>query len=247
MVTGLPPFRGRHAVEVLNAVINSAPRPIRDLNPKAPAALQPILDRALAKDPKDRYQTMAALRDELKALMRRLSRETGGRAHRGLGHAPAPAARAAPPGSSPARSGACWAGSRVPRARRGPDPGAARAPSRPSTWGSEGKADPRRPALQEPHRRSPRQLLRVLARRRRDHGARPPEVAGGAPLRLHRPLRGAERGPAPGGRGAGRLARPRRRRSSRAPTACASPPSSSPRTPGRSSGATRSTSPPATS
>jgi serine/threonine-protein kinase len=31
----------------------------------------------MAKDPKDRYQTMAALRDELKALMRRLTRETG--------------------------------------------------------------------------------------------------------------------------------------------------------------------------
>ena len=39
MVTGQPPFRGRHAVEVLNAVINAAPRPIADVNPRAlPAA-----------------------------------------------------------------------------------------------------------------------------------------------------------------------------------------------------------------
>ena len=78
MLTGQPPFRGRHAVEVLNAVINTAPRPLRELNPKVPGGLQPILDRALAKDPKDRFQTMAALRDELKAVMRRFSRETGG-------------------------------------------------------------------------------------------------------------------------------------------------------------------------
>jgi serine/threonine-protein kinase len=77
MLTGIAPFRGRHAVEVLNAVINATPRPIADLNPRALSALQPILDRAMAKAPRDRYQTMAAFRDELKALMRRLTRETG--------------------------------------------------------------------------------------------------------------------------------------------------------------------------
>ena len=77
MVTGQPPFRGRHAVEVLNAVINATPRPIVEMNPRALPALQPILDRALAKAPQDRFQTMAAFRDELKALMRRLVRETG--------------------------------------------------------------------------------------------------------------------------------------------------------------------------
>jgi serine/threonine protein kinase/tetratricopeptide (TPR) repeat protein len=77
MLTGQQPFRGRHAVEMLNAVINAAPRPIAELNPRAPADLQPILERALAKAPKDRYQTMAAFRDDLKALMRRLTRETG--------------------------------------------------------------------------------------------------------------------------------------------------------------------------
>jgi len=77
MITGVAPFRGRHAVEVLNAVINQTPRPIVDLNPRALPALQPILERAMAKQARDRYQTMAAFRDELKSLMRRLTRETG--------------------------------------------------------------------------------------------------------------------------------------------------------------------------
>jgi serine/threonine-protein kinase len=77
MVTGAQPFRGEHPVEVLNAVINQRPRPIVEANPRALPALQPILDRALAKPRDDRYQTMAAFRDELKALMRRLTRETG--------------------------------------------------------------------------------------------------------------------------------------------------------------------------
>ncbi|HEY5908518.1 MAG TPA: serine/threonine-protein kinase, partial [Vicinamibacteria bacterium] len=77
MSTGSAPFKGRHAVEVLHAVINQPARPVREINPAAPSALQPILDRAMAKAPEGRYQTMAALRDELKALMRKLSRETG--------------------------------------------------------------------------------------------------------------------------------------------------------------------------
>jgi eukaryotic-like serine/threonine-protein kinase len=77
MVTGAPPFRGRHAVEVLSAVINTPARPIGEANPRAQPLLQPVLDRAMAKPPRDRYQTMAAFRDELKALMRRLTRETG--------------------------------------------------------------------------------------------------------------------------------------------------------------------------
>ena len=139
MVTGQAPFKGRHAVEVLNAVITAAPRPIRDWNPKAPPALQPILDRAMAKEPKDRYQTMAALRDELKSLMRRLSRETG--------LVPTEASATLVP---PQRSRSSWLLSgtmgRVlgrfrslppgPRTRSGPT-GAAGA--RPASWGSETK------------------------------------------------------------------------------------------------------------
>lgn len=77
MLTGQPPFKGKNRIEVLHAVLNQMPRPVAQLNPNAPPALQAILERALAKDPKDRYQTMAALRDELKVLMRRMSRETG--------------------------------------------------------------------------------------------------------------------------------------------------------------------------
>src|SRR6185436_16275040 len=74
MVTGHAPFRGRHPIEVLHAVINDSPAPIARMGAAAPQALQAILDRALAKEPSDRYPTMAAMRDELKSLLRRLSR-----------------------------------------------------------------------------------------------------------------------------------------------------------------------------
>src|SRR5207245_5260636 len=62
-------------LEKLHAVVHDDPRPIAQLNPKAPPELQAILDRALAKQPAERFQTMAAFRDELMALLRRLTHE----------------------------------------------------------------------------------------------------------------------------------------------------------------------------
>ena len=73
----------------------------REVNPAGPRGLQPIVDRALAKEPDDRYQTMAALRDELKALMRQaLARD----------RASSPP-RPRPPCWLPQRARASWAGS----------------------------------------------------------------------------------------------------------------------------------------
>jgi serine/threonine-protein kinase len=77
MVTGQQPFQGRNRVEVLHSVINRIPAPIAEYDPAAPPKLQWILDRALAKKPKDRFSTMALMRDELKKLMRDLTQETG--------------------------------------------------------------------------------------------------------------------------------------------------------------------------
>ncbi len=75
MFTGHRPFPGRHPLAVLNAIIHQPAPPLVRFNPRVPPALQPILDRALAKDPGDRFQTMAAFRDELKAVLRQLGRE----------------------------------------------------------------------------------------------------------------------------------------------------------------------------
>ncbi|MEP7273609.1 MAG: protein kinase, partial [Acidobacteriota bacterium] len=77
MVTGQQPFKGRHRIEVLSAVVNSTPRPVTEVNPKVPAGLEPILSRALAKSPGDRYRTMAEMGADLKALLRHLSHAAG--------------------------------------------------------------------------------------------------------------------------------------------------------------------------
>jgi serine/threonine-protein kinase len=140
MVTGQPPFRGRHAVEVLSAVINATPRPIREVNPRALPLVEPILDRALAKLPADRYQTMAAFRDALTALRRRLTRDAGPPAETTSGLPPLSRARAIWPftgtlGRVLGRIRPAGAGV-ASEARSGPLAGPG-APSRPPSWGTE--------------------------------------------------------------------------------------------------------------
>ena len=77
MVTGRQPFRGRNRIEILNAVINDEPEPVAEEIPGAPPRLQDVLDRALAKKPRERFGTMGEMRDELKGLLRRLLQDTG--------------------------------------------------------------------------------------------------------------------------------------------------------------------------
>src|SRR5262249_47645670 len=74
---GRQPFKGRNRIELLHAVINEEAEPITEYNPKAPDELQTIVDRAMAKRPRDRFGTMAELRDALKNLLRGLSVEMG--------------------------------------------------------------------------------------------------------------------------------------------------------------------------
>ena len=77
MITGRQPFGGRNRIEILHAVINDEPEPVAEENPGAPPRLQVILDRALAKRPRDRFGTMAEMRDELRGLMRQLLQDAG--------------------------------------------------------------------------------------------------------------------------------------------------------------------------
>src|SRR6266849_3348378 len=70
MLTGTWPFRGKSTVDVRHAVIHDQPKPLAEARPGAtPARLQQILDRAMRKDPRDRYQKIGELRDELRKVL----------------------------------------------------------------------------------------------------------------------------------------------------------------------------------
>ena len=77
MLAGTWPFRGQTAVEVRHAVLNDEPAPISKLRPgRIPARLQEILDKALAKDPRNRYQRISYFAEDLKALIRELGTDS---------------------------------------------------------------------------------------------------------------------------------------------------------------------------
>src|SRR5438874_5556948 len=71
MLTGMWPFTGKTSVDVRHAVLHDEPPALYEARPGgAPQQLQAILDRALAKDPKQRYQKVNELRDDLRGVLR---------------------------------------------------------------------------------------------------------------------------------------------------------------------------------
>jgi serine/threonine-protein kinase len=75
MLTGTWPFRGKSTVDVRHAVIHDQPKSLAEARPgPTPVRLQQILDKTLQKDPRDRYQNIGELRDDL----RRVLHEIGG-------------------------------------------------------------------------------------------------------------------------------------------------------------------------
>jgi serine/threonine-protein kinase len=74
MATGQIPFKGRTRADVISALLLEAHTPAIELNKYLPPHLSTVIDRALAKDPADRYQSMR----ELIADLRQVVAEAGG-------------------------------------------------------------------------------------------------------------------------------------------------------------------------
>lgn len=70
--TGKKPFEGDSIIKSLHSLIYEPAPQIKDINPAAPAELQRIIRRCLAKDKEDRYQTIKEVAIELKELRREL-------------------------------------------------------------------------------------------------------------------------------------------------------------------------------
>src|SRR5437763_273008 len=71
MLTGTWPFQGKTSVDVRHAVLHEDPVPLDQTRPgPTPPRLQAILDRTLAKNPKDRYQKAESLRNDLREALR---------------------------------------------------------------------------------------------------------------------------------------------------------------------------------
>ena len=73
MLTGTWPFRGKTTIDVRHAVLHDPPRPIAEVRGnQIPPRLQQIVDRALAKEPRNRFQNMEDFRNELRQVLQEL-------------------------------------------------------------------------------------------------------------------------------------------------------------------------------
>ena len=78
MLTGTWPFRGKTTIDVRHAVLHDPPRPIAELRSSAiPPRLEQIIEKALAKEPRDRFQNMEDFRSELRQVLHELEAGAG--------------------------------------------------------------------------------------------------------------------------------------------------------------------------
>jgi eukaryotic-like serine/threonine-protein kinase len=78
MLSGRLPFEGESMTQLMFAIANNPHPPIRDYNPALPEWIDPIIEKALAKDFEKRYQTGAELAEAI-----RVARKAGAAAHAG--------------------------------------------------------------------------------------------------------------------------------------------------------------------
>jgi len=74
MLTGIWAFQGKTVIDVRHQVLHGTPTPIAEMrNEPIPPRLQEIVNKALAKEPKDRYQQISQMRDDLRAVLQEVS------------------------------------------------------------------------------------------------------------------------------------------------------------------------------
>jgi eukaryotic-like serine/threonine-protein kinase len=72
MLTGHTPFRGEHEAAMMYSIVNESPLSLQQYRDDCPAELDRIIQRALEKDPEDRYQHI----DDMVSELRRLQKQT---------------------------------------------------------------------------------------------------------------------------------------------------------------------------
>ncbi|MBN2432902.1 MAG: protein kinase [Acidobacteria bacterium] len=78
MLTGQLPFKGDYESAMIYSILHDEPEPLAKYCPGLSSELLHIVNRALEKDPADRYQSVADMRIDLKRLERDADRVSGG-------------------------------------------------------------------------------------------------------------------------------------------------------------------------
>lgn len=74
MLSGIWAFQGKTVIDVRHQVLYGTPKPLADMRVDAlPPGLQPIVDKALQKEPKNRYQKISQMRDDLRGVLHQVA------------------------------------------------------------------------------------------------------------------------------------------------------------------------------
>ena len=74
MLTGHLPFRGEHEAAMVYSIVNEEPLPIQKYLPEVSSEIMHVLNRALEKDPEDRYQNIHEIVIDLRRSAKQTSR-----------------------------------------------------------------------------------------------------------------------------------------------------------------------------
>jgi len=70
LCTGEAPFQAANEIDLIFAVRDAAPRPVRDLNREIPGRLATVIDKSMSRSRSGRYQTSMEFRDALLGFLR---------------------------------------------------------------------------------------------------------------------------------------------------------------------------------
>src|SRR5215813_14106022 len=74
MLTGIWAFQGKTVIDVRHQVLYGTPKTLAEMRQQPlPPKLQSIVDKALQKNPNDRYQKIALMRDELRGVLQEVA------------------------------------------------------------------------------------------------------------------------------------------------------------------------------
>src|SRR5262249_6651469 len=76
LLTYRPPFAGNDPLEILEQLRSQDPPSVTETDPTLPIELAAIVERALRKDPTQRFATLAEMRTKLLLMRRRLTENT---------------------------------------------------------------------------------------------------------------------------------------------------------------------------
>jgi serine/threonine protein kinase/Flp pilus assembly protein TadD len=84
MVSGKYPFRGEYEQAIIYSILNEEPKPLHRLREDVPLPLWQIVEKALAKNPAERFQHMLEMLEELEKIQDILNAPAGtGKSHKG--------------------------------------------------------------------------------------------------------------------------------------------------------------------